>query len=185
MKSETRVLGIDDSPFKFNSRDVLVVGAFFRGGKSLEGVLSTHVRKDGNNATQKLVDMVNKSKFKAQIRAILLDGIALGGFNVIDIHKLNYNTSIPVIVVMRHYPDKEKMFTALRMIKQDKKIKLIEKAGEVYRINDIHIQVAGISVYNATRIVELTLGYAHIPEPLRIAHIIASGVVKGESYGRA
>ena len=186
MRKEIRVLGVDDSPFdKKKYTNVLVVGTFFRGGRSLDGILSTEVRKDGMNATSKLIEMVNKSKFRSQLRAILLDGIALAGFNVVDIRRLNHRTSIPVIVVMRDYPNKVKVFQALRKIKQASKIKLIEKAGEIHKVGKIHIQFVGLSLEDAEEIVEITTVHADIPEPIRVAHIIAAGIVNGESCGRA
>jgi uncharacterized protein len=185
MKKEIRVLGIDDSPFEKNTKEVLVIGTFFRGGHALDGILSTKIRKDGNNSTKKLIEMINNSKFKPQLKAILLDGIALGGFNVIDIDKLNHITNIPVIVVMRYYPDKKKMFAALTKIGQSKKISLIEKAGEIHKVEKIFIQVAGLDIKDAEQIIKITTTRAEIPEPLRIAHIIASGIINGESYGRA
>jgi uncharacterized protein len=185
MKPEIRVLGIDDGPHDFNTKEVLVIGAFFRGGKMLDGILSTKIKKDGYNATHKLISMINNSKFKPQLRAILLDGIALGGFNVIDIQALGKKINIPVIVIMREYPNKPKMFKALNKINQSEKINLIEKAGEIFKINNIHIQFTGASFEQAKEIIKITTTYADIPEPLRIAHIIASGIVKGESYGRA
>ena len=89
-KKEIRVIGIDDSPFnKFGRGNVLVMGVIFRGGSWLDGVLSTKVRVDGNNATKRLTEMINKCKFKPQLQCIFLDGIALGGFNIVDIQQLN------------------------------------------------------------------------------------------------
>ena len=186
MRQEIRVLGIDDSPFdRQKGKNVLVVGTFFRGGKLMDGLLSTYIRKDGVNSTKKLSEMVNRSKFKTQIRALLLNGIAVGGFNVIDIPKLSKLTKIPVIVVMRNYPDKPKMFKALKKMKQEFKIKLIEKAGDIHKTGKICIQIAGISLEEAKEIIKITTTYADIPEPLRIAHLIASGIIKGESSGQA
>lgn len=185
MRKEIRILGIDDSPFERNSKNVLVIATFFRGGNFLDGVLSTYVRKDGLNSTKKIAGMVNRSKFKSQIRALLLDGIAVAGFNVIDIVKLNKLTKIPVIVVMRNYPDKAKMFNALRKIKQENKIKLIEKAGRIHKIGKTHIQMAGISLEDAKEIIKIATTNSEIPECIRIAHLIASGIIKGESKGQA
>ena len=106
IKKEIRVIGIDDSPFnKFVKGSVLIIGVVFRGGSCLDGILSTKVKVDGNNSTKKLIELINKSKFKSQLRCIFLDGIALGGFNIVDIKELNEKTKIPVIVVVRHKPD--------------------------------------------------------------------------------
>jgi len=66
-KKEIRVIGIDDAPFrKFSKGKVFVIGTVFRGGTLLDGILSTKVNVDGSNSTKKIIEMVNKSKFKPQ-----------------------------------------------------------------------------------------------------------------------
>lgn len=185
MKSEIRLLGIDDSPFTHFQKDVLVVGTFFRGRNFIDGILSTKVRKDGNNSTHKLALMINNSKFRHQLKAIFLDGIALAGFNVIDINTLSLITGLPVIVIMRKYPNKENMYKALMKIGYGRKIAIIEKAGNIYKYGRVLYQMAGITSSSAEEIIKISTGNSDIPECLRIAHIIASGIVRGESYGRA
>jgi uncharacterized protein len=185
VKSEIRVLGIDDSPFSVKSKKVLVVATFFRGGKILDGILSTKITKDGSDSTKKLIKMIDKSKFKSQLQAILLDGITLGGFNIIDINKLYDCINIPVIVVMRKYPDKQKIYTVLKRIDQEKKFALIKNAGEIYSLNKIYLQFIGTDFQTVKKIIEITTSNGIIPEPIRLAHIIASGIIKGESYGGA
>ena len=185
MKKEIRVIGIDDSPFKFKKGNTLVIGTIFRGGNFMDGVLTTKVKVDGDNSTSKLIKMINDCKFKPQLQCILLDGIALGGFNVIDIHKLNKKTKIPVVVVIRVMPDIEKIKKTLTHIDKKDKIKLIEKAGHVYKIDRIYCQIAGLSIERAKSILKITSTHSLIPEPIRIAHLIASGVAFGESKGRA
>ena len=71
--------------------------------------------------------LINKCKFKPQLRAIILDGIALGGFNIIDIKELNKKTKIPVIVVIRRKPDIENIKKTLVRIGKKVKIKLLVK----------------------------------------------------------
>jgi len=185
-KKEIRILGIDDSPFKkFKKGNILVIGTVFRGGALLDGILSTKVAIDGDNSTKKLVDMVNNSKFKPQLRCILLNGIALGGFNVIDIKELNQKTKIPVIVVIRKYPDFKKIEETLKKIKKQHKYKLIQKAGPVEKVDNIYIQRKGITLEKAKHILKLTCTRSLIPEPIRVAHLIAGGIVTGESKGKA
>lgn len=186
MKKEIRVLGIDDSPFnKFKKGNSIVIATLFRGGTSIDGILSTKVAVDGNNSTKKLIEMINKCKFKPQIRAILLDGIALAGFNIIDIQELNKETKIPVIVIIRKYPDFKKIRQTLEKLKKQHKYKLIEKAGSVTKVNNIYIQIKGTTLTEAKEILKITCTRSYIPEPIRIAHLIASGVIKGESKGNA
>jgi endonuclease V-like protein UPF0215 family len=186
VKKEARVLGIDDSPFdKFKDKECLVVGTVFRGGNYPDGILSTKVRVDGIDSTKRIVEMVNKSKFKPQLRAIFLDGIALGGFNVVDIGLLNKKTGIPVVVVVRNYPDFGKIIRALKKLKKLRQIKLIENAGKPVKARKIWVQFKGIEFAEVKELIKITATRSFIPEPIRVAHLIASGIVKGESKGDA
>ncbi|MBU2561899.1 MAG: DUF99 family protein [Nanoarchaeota archaeon] len=186
MKKEIRVLGIDDSPFdKFKDRYTTVVGVFFRGGSYADGVVSTKIRVDGVNSTKKLAEMVNRSRFKSQLKCVFIDGINMAGFNVIDIHRLHALISIPVIVVVRRKPDLDNIKRVLRRLGMESKIRLLDKAGPPRKAGKIYIQVAGISFEEAEEIVKITATHSFIPEPVRVAHLIGAGLVKGESKGNA
>jgi len=186
LKKEIRIIGIDDSPFRKSQKGkILVVGTIFRGGLFLDGVLSTEVDIDGDDATEKIMDMINKCKFKPQLRCILLDGVAVAGFNIVDIKELNEKTKLPVIVVIRKMPNIEKIKETLAKINKEEKIKLIDKAGSVIPVGDIFMQSVGLSTEKAKEILKITCTRSLIPEPLRIAHLIASGIVDGESRGKA
>ena len=189
MKRQIRVLGIDDGPFdKFDKKQkhALVVGSFYRGGDFLDGILSTKVKIDETDSTKKIAEMINRCKWKSLIQAVLLDGLAVAGFNLVDISLLKKKIDIPVIVVMRQQPDITSMKNALKKIGMEKKISLLDKAGSITKIDSgIHFQHAGCTKEFARDIIKLTTRNAEIPEPLRISHIIATGIVKGESKGRS
>jgi len=186
MKKEIRILGIDDAPFnKFKKGNVLVVGTIFRGGSWLDGVLSTKVKVDGSNSTKKLIEMINKCKFKPQIQCIILDGIAFGGFNIVDVEELNKKTKIPVIIVIRRMPDFKKIKSTLKKLRKERKYRLIEKAGEVHKVSKIYIQINGISLEDAKKVLKISCTRSLLPEPIRVSHIIAAGIVTGESKGKA
>jgi endonuclease V-like protein UPF0215 family len=186
LKKEIRVLGIDDGPFnKFKDKECIVVGTVFRGGNYPDGILSTKVRVDGTDSTSKLIAMVNKSKFKPQLQSIILDGIALGGFNVIDIEKLSKKTRIPVIVVVRNYPNFNKIRRVLIKLKKKKQRKMIENAGKPVKAGKVWVQFKGIKFAEVKEVIRITATRSFLPEPIRVAHLIASGIVKGESKGDA
>lgn len=186
MKKEIRVLGIDDSSFnKFQDKKVFVIGAFFRGGDWLDGIMTTKARVDGNDATGNIIKMVRKSKFRPQIQAILLDGIAVGGFNVIDIDRLNKKIRIPVIVVIRKYPDFRRIFSVLARLKMKKKIDIIKRAGEPVKVGRLYVQSRGVSEQDVREILRITCTRSFVPEPIRVAHLIGQGISLGESKGNA
>lgn len=185
MKKEIRLLGVDDAPFdKFKDRKTLIIGVFFRGGSSMDGVLSEVVEVDGNDASNKIISMVKNSKFYPQLRAILLKGLAVGGFNMVDITKVSSKTRVPVIVVMRRLPNRERMESALIKLGKKAGIKLIEKAGRIHKAGNLYMQFSGTTLEKAKEIVRISCNRGNIPEPIRIAHLMASGVTLGQSRGK-
>ena len=153
IKKQVRVLGIDDAPFdKFNplQRQVLVIGTVYRGGDYMDGVLSTYVEKDGIDATMKIVEMVNACKFKSQLQAIFLNGISVAGFNVINLPKLHELTSIPVIAVVRDYPNFEEFYGAMEKLQMTEKMAWVKKLPKPVKAEKVYIQPVGISLHKAT-----------------------------------
>lgn len=186
VKKEARLLGIDDSPFdKFKDKRTLIIGTFFRGGSSLDGVMTTTAAVDGSDATARITAMVKKSKFYPQLQAVMLNGIAVGGFNVIDIQRLHAATKIPVIVVMRDFPEVDKIKGTLARLGMRAKVKLIEKAGRIYKIGNVHVQLGGCILETARDLLKISCTRSHIPEPIRVAHLMAAGIKLGESRGKA
>lgn len=186
MKEEARVIGIDDGPFvKHKDKNVLIVGVLSRGGNFPDGVLSTTAAVDGTDATEKIAQMIKKSKFAPQLHAIFLKGVAVGGFNVIDIHKLHELTKRPVIVVVRDYPDFHKIYRALTRLGMKREIEIIKQLPEPTKVGQLYVQYAGTDLDTVKELLKITCTRSLIPEPLRVAHLIAAGIVKGESRGRA
>jgi hypothetical protein len=186
VKLEARVIGIDDGPFvKHKDKHVLIVGVVYRGGNFPDGVLSTTAAVDGTDATQKIARMISKSKFRPQLQAILLKGVAVGGFNVIDLDRLYHLTRRPVIVVVRDYPDFDRIYRALRMLKKKKAIALIKKLPPPVKVGQVYVQYVGTDLDTVKELLRVTCTRSLIPEPVRVAHLIAAGIVKGESRGRA
>jgi endonuclease V-like protein UPF0215 family len=190
MKRQIRILGVDDSPFTFSDTYATVIGVVMRGGEYLECVLSRQVSIDGNEATALCKEMIQNTKHRQQLKVVMLDGVALGGFNVVDIDDVYTSTSIPVITITRDKPDLEKIKRALQKNFNDwNKRWLLITRGELLTIktkhNPIYVKCAGISVEEAKEIINLSTIRGVIPEPIRVAHIIASGITRGESYGKA
>lgn len=189
MKQQIRVLGIDDSPFRFGAGNALVVGALVRVPSYLEGVMRTEVVVDGTDSTEKIIEMVLKSRYREQIKVILIDGIALAGFNIIDMERMNAALGIPVLTLTRDKPDLEKMKSALEKHFDDWKQRyaLIAK-HELKEIatdhKPLHASGLGLEWTEFEEIVRLSTVRGVVPEPLRMAHLIASAITRGESYGR-
>lgn len=182
----SHVVGFDDGPFTREHRgDVLVVGVVFSGLR-MEGILSTKVRRDGANSTRVIARSVSRSRFAPQVRLILLQGIAFAGFNVIDIHGLHEDLGVPVVVVCRKPPNFDAIRKALlhKVRGGRRKWALIARCGEMERVNGVYVQRCGIDLADTARIIRGLAINGSMPEPLRIAHIVAGGVTLGESRHR-
>ena len=190
IKKEIRILAWDDGPFEFKSKgkDILI-GVIFRGGQFLDGLLKTEVEIDGEDATDKIIEKILKTKHK-DLRVVMLDGITVAGFNTINIKDIYDKTGLPVIVVNREKPDLEKFIETLKnMSNPEKRLKAVKDAGPIYsmRVKNkrIYFQSYGIKKDDVEEIIKTTSTMSLIPEPLRVAHLIANGFVLGESVGRA
>ncbi|MDY6777511.1 MAG: DUF99 family protein, partial [Candidatus Nanohaloarchaea archaeon] len=158
-----------------------------RGNDRLEAVLSRTIQVDGLDATETLQEMLDGTR-QQQIQAVLLDGITFGGFNIVDIHALHDASGLPVIAFNRDRPDREQVYDALEHLPDSRQRKeLVRKAGRFHEMQlngrTVHIQIAGTEPTTAEDIITTSTQEATLPEPLRTAHLIGTGISTGESRG--
>jgi len=190
MKSEIRLLGIDDAPFHFKQDATSIIGIVMRGGRYIEAVLHRQIQVDGTDATQACIQMIQETRYKQQLRAVLIDGVTLGGFNVLDCEQIHIDTNIPIISITRDPPNFETIKKALQQHFSDWKQRytLIEK-GDLISFDPLNRSLYGkcfgLTKEQAKEIIKLSTIHGTIPEPIRVAHLVASGITRGESYGKA
>jgi len=63
--------------------------------------------------------------------------------------------------------------------------RLIERAGAMEPIGGVFVQRVGLSTREAEQLLAATTLHGNLPEPLRLAHLIAGGITTGKSRGRA
>lgn len=182
----SHVIGFDDAPFPPNHRgNVRVVGAVYSGLR-LEGVLSGKVRRDGVNATRTLIELVSQSRFHPHIQAIMIQGIAFAGFNVVDLKRLNKELQTAVMAIIRRAPNMEIIQKALLNNVRGGRAKWarIKRGGPVEPAAGVYVQRVGISREAARELIWRLAVNSKIPEPLRTAHLIAGGIEVGKSRHR-
>jgi len=187
VRPRSNVIGFDDAPFARSHRgDVMLVGTICSRTR-LDGVVSGRVRRDGKNATSRIAELVENSQFVGHLQALLLQGIAVAGFNVVDVHALHARLGLPVLVVARKPPDLPAMRRALvsRVPGGERKWKLVQAAGPMEPLRGILVQRIGLSRAEADALLRATTLHGKLPEAIRLAHLIAAGVTEGTSRGRA
>jgi endonuclease V-like protein UPF0215 family len=186
IKPEIRVVGIDDGAFVPRTKGTVnVVGVVYRGGCWFEGVMRTEITIDGMDATEKIAEMIENSPYYGEIRVAVLDGVTFAGFNVVDIRELSRRVDLPVISVVREKPDLEEIRSALKNLPDfEVRWRAMENAGKLFEVetrreeNPVYIHMAGILLDDAKKIMKKTSTRSLIPEALRVAHIIASGLTR-------
>ena len=190
MKDQARVLGIDDGPFVKGQGRAPLAGVLVCPPGYVEGVIVSSCQVDGADANEAISSMVRDSRFYEQVRMIMVDGAALGGFNVVDVRALSEDLGVPVLTVSRdepdmvsirdaleaHFPDWERRFEIISR----NRVRPVEVPGGF-----VHVTSEGIGDREADAMVRRCIVRGCLPEPVRLAHLVATALERGESRGRA
>lgn len=177
------MIGFDDAPFDRAAPTVSVAGVVC-GGTRFEGMLWGSVGRDGTDGTAALARMLTESKFAGQVQLVLTDGITLGGLNVLDLPALHASVGVPVVAVMRRPPDLDAFRRVVDRV-DPARWELVLRAGPIHARDGFVFQVAGADPEGIGPVLAGLTDRGHVPEALRLAHLIGSAVVTGQSGRRA
>ncbi len=181
-----RTIGFDDAPFERGTGDDVGLAGVVCKETRFDGMVWGGVTGEGRDATDEILRLLEDGKFLDQIHAVLLDGIAFGGFNVVDLAHLASILERPCIAVMRDRPDYPAIRRALEHVDASEyRYQTMREAGPVLEADRAYFQVRGTDPETARRLLDRLTTTGHVPEPLRIAHLAASAVATGESGRRA
>ncbi|MEM4829604.1 MAG: DUF99 family protein [Zestosphaera sp.] len=188
--TNTLTIGIDDGYFTQESKELrlktLLVGVLCA-GKKPKSVKMTTVVVDGSDGTSRALEIIEEfmRDFTTSINAVFLDGVTVAGFNFIDPEEINAKTGIPVVVLFKTKLKLEKVKTALVKHFSDwrDRYEVIERnygrAQEVVtRRKNLRVSSYGLDLSEVSKLVSLLQHVSAVPEPLRLADMIASGLTK-------
>jgi hypothetical protein len=178
-----RLFGVEDGSFGTFHREE--PSSTFLCGVMVESDLVTDVRLarirvDGFDATEKLLNLLNG----VEADAVVLGGITFGGFNMVDTRKIFKKSGIPVIIYSGTKPDNEEMLQALKNNFDDwrERWRIIEDLGPINsatthtREPPVYFEVVGGSPEWAEEVLHRSALISRIPEPVRVAGLIARGL---------
>jgi uncharacterized protein len=88
--------------------------------------------------------------------------------------------------VMRKMPDLTAMEKAMRNLPDfERRKELVRSAGEIFQFPPFYFQAAGSDPLTILKVLGYLTDTGNVPEALRIAHLIGSAVINGESGNRA
>lgn len=160
LKAEIRVIGIDDGFSRRKKR--VIVGVVFRGGLWLDGVISSVVDVSGPPLGRRLGAMVAESKFHKELRFAILHGAMLG----------------PALTVLKEFSKITKLpAIALLHGRQNRTTDLALRAGNAVKFRlrpGLSALCIGLTTKKAVEILKVTTVKPPLPEPVRVACLIAS-----------
>lgn len=181
-----RVVGFDDAPFVRRKGGIASISGIICANTRFEGMVWGKVRQDGWNALDTICKLLIGGKFLPQLHIVLLDGIAFGGFNIIDLPLLSQRLALPCVAVMRRQPDLAGVETAIRRLRQpERRLEILRRAGTIHAFPPFFFQVCGESPEVTAAVLQRLTDCGKVPEALRLAHLIGAAVIKGESSSSA
>jgi endonuclease V-like protein UPF0215 family len=180
------LLGIDDAPFsKGQPGPVPIVGVTMEGPDQIEAVAIGSFPVDGDRATEYLADWIAGLRTRPALQGIMLGGITIAGLGLVDLPALAERVGVPVLAVTRRNPSDAELRVALEATGLMERYPIVERSPRAYRMTDgLFLAHAGGKRTAAEDLVRASLGKSRMPEPLRVAHLIGSALVLGESRGR-
>ncbi len=184
-KKGLRGLVIAES-FKQNSKKSILAGVVMRRDFLIDGFVFGKATLEGDDATETILSMYKKLN-RPDISYLLISGIIIAMYNIIDLKKISQSLGLPVIGVT--YQDSEGIEEAIRHHFPDshesklKEYQELEKRDKItlHTSYDIYIRKEGCTLSDVKHLLdELTL-QGSFPEPLRVAQLLAKTLLSTNS----
>ncbi|MCL5680881.1 MAG: DUF99 family protein [Candidatus Thermoplasmatota archaeon] len=171
---DTRILAVDDAPFKKKDSTTKIVGIIMRRDLYIESLTVKNIQVDGMDVTDKVLEIINERG--KGISVLLTKGLTFGGFNVLDVKRVFQETMISSINFMDHKPDMEGIRNALLNHFGDWEKRYNLLSGDFVEMNGMYVQSLGITTQTAIKFLNSITLNGKTPEPLRLADMIAAVV---------
>lgn len=182
-KKAFRALGISESFIKGLSDKSVLAGVVLRSDRIIDGFVFSRTTVGGMDATDKIIDMYKALK-RDDINVLMLNGCVISWYNVVDLHRVYEELRLPLICVTYEESEGlEKYFMELFPEDCGRRIEIYRKNGPRTPIalrtgHNVYVRFLGMSLEEAKGILNKFTLHGAIPEPLRIARLLARGIMK-------
>lgn len=155
-----------------------LAGVVMRRDFVIDGFVLGNATLEGDDATEAVTSMY-RSLGRQDISFILLSGLIISMYNVIDIKKLWSEVKIPVIGVT--YEESEGIEDAIKHHfpnSYQAKVERYRRLGPRNKIplhtgHDLYLRVEGCDILEANKLLDAFTLQGSVPEPLRVAQLLA------------
>ena len=179
-KKGLRGLAIAES-FKQGDKKSRLAGIVMRRDFVIDGFVFGKCTIGGDDATDSVLKMYSKLG-RGDIRFVLISGMIIAMYNVIDITRVQKEIGLPVIgvtyekstgienVIKHHFPDS-----------YESKIEKYSKLGKRTKIQlhtggSLYVRTEGCTPKEAQKLLDLFTLQGSVPEPLRVAQLLAKSL---------
>ncbi len=184
---DTRVascIGIEDGPFiprRLGGSKAPLVAVKLE-GPHITAVRAGWIGVDGMDGTERALKLLKS--LSVLDSPILLAGVTFGGFNLVDPRRLQQMFKVPTIVVVGSRPNNRAVKRALvrHFLDWRERWRIIRSLGPLRTVrtvaseNPLFYEAFGCSSSVAQRILAGWALVSRIPEPLRVAGLVARGL---------
>ena len=186
-KKGLRGLAIAES-FKQNSKKSILVGVVMRRDFVIDGFVFGNSTITGDDATEKILQLYDELR-RPDISYVLISGLIISLYNVIDIKKIYQSLKIPIIGLTYHeskgIENSIKKHFPYSYNTKIKNYQNLEKRKKItlHTSTDVFVRKEGCTYEEVNHLLdELTL-QGSLPEPIRVAQLLAKSLLqKGLSF---
>jgi uncharacterized protein len=173
-KKGIRVLAIAET-FEKQDKKAILAGIVMRRDFIVDGIIYGHTTVGGNDSTDIVLSMVQQLG-RNDLNCILLGGLIISLFNIVNGKYINENTGLPVIGIS--YKRSSGLQDSIYGIKEEQKIKDYLKLEErkplvLWTGKTIFIRHWGIGFFDASSLINSLVLQGAKPEPLKVAALAA------------
>jgi len=176
-KKGLRGLAIAES-FKENEKFSHLAGVVMRRDFIIDGFVFGYSTIEGNDATDAILQMHQKLN-RDDISFVMVSGLVISMYNIVDIKKIWNQLKIPIIGVT--YEDSKGIEDAIRYHfpeSYQSKIEEYQKLGQRSKISlhtgyDVFVRTEGCTIQEAKNLLNTMTLQGAVPEPLRVAQMLA------------
>jgi len=177
-KKGLRGLAIAES-FRQNSERSILAGVVMRRDFTIDGFVFGKATLGGDDATDAILQMYNELE-RPDISYLIISGLIISMYNIIDIKKLSEQLQIPIIGVT--YNESEGIKDAIKHHfpnNYDSKIINYKKLGgrlkmKLFNSHVIYVRLEGCKFDEAKFLLNDITLQGSVPEPLRVAQLLAN-----------
>ncbi len=182
-KGGLRCLAVAES-FAAHSRRSVLAGVVMGGSHTIDGFVIGGATISGDDATPEILGMYGRLG-RPDINCLLVSGVIISMYNIVDIREIHESLRIPVIGVTRgesggiagviggRFPGEsgQKMRRYGRLGRREK-IRL-------HTTHEVYVRCAGCTTAEAGRLLDRITIQGAMPEPLRVARLLARALRLG------